>query len=250
MPSIEKEKGANYYTLITCLIFSLTFSPRVDKWFITEFKSLKSFGVGFSQEWVVPRYLNYSSVYSKIWNPLQWVFIRMGCLTSRCQGIPAEVEKLSVFWDFYSVRSKGQRRSLRTCRILNQWHFGRGTERKVKKKKDSSILDMEVCIIKWNWQVWRFDWLFIQWFMPGSIPSSKQRGTLKSCPKWKGFMDWRVKKKEVSKKKWFVSGRVTFPWGKVRIYKADDLTSAEQVSPDWLFKLHSWGIWNCSEVKY
>ena len=47
MPSTGKEKGANYYTLMICLIHSLTFSPRVVKSFIIVFKSLKSFGVSF-----------------------------------------------------------------------------------------------------------------------------------------------------------------------------------------------------------
>jgi len=51
-------------------------------------------------------------------------------------------------------------------------------------------------------------------------------------------MGWREKRKEISNKKWIVSGKVTLPWGKVGIYQADDLTTTKQVSPDWLLTGH------------
>lgn len=40
--------------------------------------------------------------------------------------------------------------------------------------------------------------------------------------------------KEVSSKEWIVSGEVTFLWGKAGVCQADYLTSADQVTSDWL----------------
>ena len=46
------------------------------------------------------------------------------------------------------------------------------------------------------------------------------------------FLGRREWKKEVSSKKWIISGKVTFLWEKAGVYMVDYLTSAGQEIPD------------------
>ena len=57
------------------------------------------------------------------------------------------------------------------------------------------------------------------------------------------FLGRREWKKEVSSKKWIISGKVIFLWekpggGKGGVYQADYLPSTDQVIPDLLVKSH------------
>lgn len=56
-----------------------------------------------------------------------------------------------------------------------------------------------------------------------SIPSSGEKGALRSCTEGKAFIRGRGQKKKVSSKEWIVSVKVTFLWGKAGVYQADYL---------------------------
>lgn len=60
---------------------------------------------------------------------------------------------------------------------------------------------------------------------------------MESHTKWKASIGRRGWEKEVTSKEWIVSGKVIFLWWMAGVCQLDYLTSADQVSPDWLVKI-------------
>ena len=77
----------------------------------------------------------------------------------------------------------------------------------------------------------------------------RSKGALRRCTKWKAFTGRRGWGKEASSKKWAVSSRVTFLREKAGVYQPENLTSADQLIPNWLVKGTFLGeVGNCRQV--
>ena len=90
----------------------------------------------------------------------------------------------------------------------------------------------------WTEYIWGSNCLFSTVHVPSSIPFRRWEGAPKSCTKWKPFISWRGQEKEVSSKKWIVSGKIIFLWGMEGVCWADYLLSTNWVISDWRVKHH------------